>query len=62
MGRKRGFEKGLKEGEQKGLKEGLKEAILMGVELKFGRSKAKQVKAIVCRIDDIKHLEKIKKR
>lgn len=72
-GEKRGFEKGLKEGEQKGilkgikegeqkgLKEGLKEAILMDVELKFGRSKVKQVKAILWRIDDIKHLKKIKK-
>ncbi len=33
----------------------------MDVELKFGRSKVKQVKALLWRIDDIKHLKKIKK-
>ncbi len=69
LGEKRGIEKGkqegLKEGEQrglvKGLKEGLKEAILIGIELKFGKIKAKQVKKLLGRIDDIRYLRKIKK-
>ena len=36
-GEKRGLEKGLKEGEKRGKQEGLKEAILLDVQIKFGR-------------------------
>jgi len=64
-----GREEGLKEGEQrgivKGLKEGLikglKKAILLDIQLKFGSSKAKQIKNLLDKINDIKRLEKIKK-
>ncbi len=65
LGEKRGIEKGrlegLKEGERKGLKEGLKEAILMDIELRFGQAKVKQVKNLLEKINDIRHLRKIKK-
>jgi predicted transposase YdaD len=52
---------GEKEGEKKGLKEGLKKAILLGIQLKFGSSKAKQIKKLLDKINDINRLEKIKK-
>jgi hypothetical protein len=68
-GEKRGLVKGLKEGEKrgivKGLKEGLikgiKKAILLDVKLKFGSPKAKRIKNFLDKINDINHLEKIKK-
>jgi len=64
-GEKRGIVKGLKEGEKrglvKGLKEGLKKAILLDIKLKFGSPKAKQIKNLLDKINDINHLEKIKK-
>jgi predicted transposase YdaD len=64
-GEKRGIVKGLKEGEKrglvKGLKEGLKKAILLDIQLKFGGPKAKQVKNLLDKINDINRLEKIKK-
>jgi predicted transposase YdaD len=60
-----GKEEGLKEGEQrgivKGLKEGLKKAILSGVKLKFGPSKARQVRSLLVKINDTNKLEKINK-
>ncbi len=34
------------EGEKRGLIKGLKEAILLGIQLKFGSSKAKQIKKL----------------
>jgi predicted transposase YdaD len=52
---------GEKEGEKKGLKEGLKKAILLGIQLKFGSSKAKLIKSLLDKINDINRLEKIKK-
>jgi flagellar biosynthesis/type III secretory pathway protein FliH len=72
-GEQKGFEKGkkegLKEGEQRGLikglkqgkQEGLKEGILGIIQVKFGSSKAKQIKKLLDKINDINRLEKIKK-
>ena len=64
-GLKEGKREGLKEGEQrgiiKGLKEGLKKAILSGVKLKFGPSKARQVRSLLVKINDTNKLEKINK-
>jgi predicted transposase YdaD len=62
-GKKEGKKEGLKEGEQrgivKGLKEGLIKAILSGIELKFGSSKARQVRSLLVKINDMNKLEKI---
>jgi len=52
---------GEREGEKKGLKEGLKKAIFFDIKFKFGSSKAKQIKKLLDKINDIKRLEKIKK-
>jgi predicted transposase YdaD len=64
-GKEEGLKEGLKEGEQrgivKGLKEGLKKAILSGIKLKFGPSKARQVRKLLVKINDMNHLEKINK-
>jgi len=64
-GEKRGFEKGkqegLKEGKQEGLKEGLKKAILLDAEAKFGSSKARKIKKLLDKINEINRLEKIKR-
>jgi predicted transposase YdaD len=60
-GEKRGLEKGLKEGEKRGIVEGLKEGILGIIQVKFGSSKAKQIKNLLDKINDIKRLKKIKK-
>jgi predicted transposase YdaD len=64
-GREEGLKEGLKEGEQRGIvkgkREGLKEAILLGVQIKFGSSKARQIKNLLDKINDINRLEKIKK-
>jgi hypothetical protein len=60
-GEKRGIEKGLKEGEKRGIVKGLKKGILMVVQVKFGSQKAKQIKNILEKINDINRLEKIKK-
>ncbi len=57
MGRKRGRKKR----EKRGLIKGLKKAILLDVKLKFGSSKAKQIKNLLDKINDINRLEKIKK-
>jgi predicted transposase YdaD len=61
-GEKRGIEKGFKEGEKKGKQEGLKEAILLGVQFKFGKSKVKEVKTLLEKVDDLNHLKKIKRK
>ncbi|MFZ8805008.1 MAG: hypothetical protein ACO2PO_18805 [Candidatus Calescibacterium sp.] len=53
-----GKEEGLKEGKQ----EGLKEAILLGIQIKFGKSKTKEVKTLLEKVDDLNHLKKIKRR
>jgi predicted transposase YdaD len=60
-GEKRGIVKGLKEGEKRGLVKGLKEAILVGIQLKFGDQKAKQIRNFLEKIDDLNHLKKIKR-
>jgi hypothetical protein len=60
-GEKRGLIKGLEKGEKRGLIKGLKKAILLDVKLKFGSSKAKQIKNLLDKINDINRLEKIKK-
>ena len=64
-----GKEEGLKEGEQRGLTkglkqgkpEGLKEGISGIIQVKFGSQRAKQIKKILDKINDINRLEKIKK-
>jgi hypothetical protein len=48
-------------GKEEGLKEGLKKAILLDIKSKFGSSKAKQIKIILDKINDINRLEKIKR-
>jgi hypothetical protein len=60
-----GKEEGLKEGRQEGLKEGLikglREGIFGIVQAKFGSQKAKLIKNLLEKINDINHLKKIKK-
>jgi len=60
-GEQRGLIKGIKQGKQEGLKEGLKEGILGIIQVKFGSSKAKLIKNLLDKINDINRLEKIKK-
>jgi predicted transposase YdaD len=60
-GREEGLKEGLREGELRGLIKGLKKAILLGIQLKFGSSKARQIKNLLDKINDINRLEKIKK-
>jgi hypothetical protein len=60
-GEKEGEKRGEKRGLIKGLKEGLKKAIFLDIQLKFGSSKAKQIKNLLDKINDINRLEKIKK-
>jgi predicted transposase YdaD len=61
-GEKRGFEKGKQEGLKEGKQEGLKEAILLGVQIKFGKSKVKEIKTLLEKVDDLNHLKKIKRK
>jgi uncharacterized protein YuzE len=60
-GLKNGLKEGLKEGEQRGIIKGLKEGILMVVQVRFGSAKAKQIKNLLDKINDINRLERIKK-
>ena len=60
-GFKEGKKEGLREGELRGLIKGVKKAILLGIQLKFGSSKAKQIRNFLEKIDDLNHLKKIKK-
>ena len=60
-GEKRGIVKGLEKGEKRGIIKGLKKAILLDVQLKFGSSKARQIKKLLDKINNINRLEKIKK-
>jgi predicted transposase YdaD len=60
-GEREGEKRGEKRGLIKGLKEGLKKAIFLDIKLKFGSSKAKQIKKLLDKINDINRLEKIKK-
>ena len=57
-----GKEEGLKEGKQKGKQEGLKEAILLDVQIKFGRSKIKELKTLLEKVDGVNYLKKIKRK
>ncbi len=50
-----------KQGKEEGEKEGLKEAILLDVQIKFGKSKVKEVKTLLEKVDDLTHLKKIKR-
>jgi predicted transposase YdaD len=61
-GERRGLEKGKQEGLKEGIKEGLKEAILLDVQLKFSSSKAKLIKNLLDKINDINRLKAIKKK
>ena len=69
-GKEEGLKEGLKEGKQKGIikgikqgkQEGLKEAILLDVQIKFGKSKVKEVKTLLEKVDDLNHLKKIKRK
>jgi predicted transposase YdaD len=65
-GEQRGIVKGLKEGEQRGIvkgkQEGLKEAILLGAQIKFGRSKIKELKTLLDKVGDLNYLKKIKRK
>ena len=65
-GLKEGKREGLKEGEERGIKkgkqEGLKEAILLAVQLKFGKSKIKEVKTLLEKMDNLNRLKKIKRK
>ena len=53
-----GKDEGLKEGKQ----EGLKEAILLGTQIKFGKSKVKEVKNLLEKVDDVNYLKKINRK
>jgi len=48
-------------GEEEGEKRGLKKAILSGIKLKFGPSKARQIRNLLVKINDMNQLEKINK-
>jgi hypothetical protein len=56
-----GEREGEKRGEKRGLIKGLKKAVLLDIQLKFGSSKARQIKKLLDKINDINRLEKIKK-
>jgi len=60
-GEKRGFAKGKQEGLKEGLRAGLKKAILLDAEAKFGLSKARKIKKLLEKINEINRLEKIKR-
>jgi predicted transposase YdaD len=60
-GLKEGEKRGLVKGEKRGLVKGLKEAILVGIQLRFGDQKAKQIRNFLEKIDDLNHLKKIKR-
>ena len=49
-------------GKEEGEKEGLKGAILLGVQIKFCKSKVKEVKTLLEKVDDVDHLKKIKRK
>jgi predicted transposase YdaD len=60
-GLKEGEQRGIVKGKQEGLREGLKKAILIDADAKFGNQKAKQIKNLLDKVNDINRLEKIKK-
>jgi len=60
-GKREGLKEGKREGLKEGLREGLKKAILLDAETKFGISKARQIKKLLDKINEINRLEKIKR-
>ncbi len=54
-----GEKEGEKRGIEKGLKQGLKQSVLKIVQVKFGRSKTKQIKNFLQKVDNIRYLKKI---
>ena len=40
----------------------MKEAILLGVQIKFGRSKIKELKTLLEKVDNLNYLKKIKRK
>jgi len=54
-----GEKEGEKRGIEKGLKQGLKQSVLKIVQVKFGSSKAKQIKNFLQKVDNIRYLKKI---
>ena len=61
-GEKEGEQRGFEKGKREGLKEGLKEGILGIVQAKFGSQKAKLIKNLLDKINDISRLKKIKRK
>ncbi|MFZ8803924.1 MAG: hypothetical protein ACO2PO_13205 [Candidatus Calescibacterium sp.] len=61
-GLKEGEQRGIEKGKQEGKQEGLKEAILLDVQIKFGKSKTKEVKTLLEKVDDVNYLKKIKRK
>jgi len=61
-GEKEGEQRGFEKGKQEGLKEGLKEGIVGIVQAKFGSQKAKLIKNLLDKINDISRLKKIKRK
>jgi predicted transposase YdaD len=61
-GEKEGEQRGFEKGKQEGLKEGLKEGILGIVQAKFGSQKAKLIKNLLDKINDISRLKKNKEK
>jgi predicted transposase YdaD len=61
-GKREGLKEGKKIGIKKGRQEGLKEAILLGVQLKFGKSKIKEAKTLLEKVNDLNRLKKIKRK
>jgi predicted transposase YdaD len=57
-----GEKEGEKRGFEKGKQEGLKEAILLDVQIKFGKSKTKEVKTLLEKVNDVNYLKKIKRK
>jgi predicted transposase YdaD len=61
-GLKEGEQRGIEKGKQEGKQEGLKEAILLDVQIKFGKSKTKEVKTLLEKVYDVNYLKKIKRK
>jgi predicted transposase YdaD len=61
-GLKEGEQRGIEKGKQEGKQEGLKEAILLDVQIKFGKSKTKEAKTLLEKVNDVNYLKKIKRK
>ncbi len=60
IGKKEGRKEGRREGEIIGERKGLQEAILLDIEVKFGKDKAQIIKPKIQKIQDIKKLKSLK--